>query len=167
MFFFCSVRLLSVSVSSVCQLIQRGVKSLFTSSNPWNIICFFVWFRKKKMSISLKIIILYSAICLYTPYNISTCGFLKSWSVKFKSDGLIFFFFWKALDKWNQTIYRQRIDIVTMLINLFLYISDRRKIIKERWKILFLSSLIYNLAVMFFKWRWNKSVRYFLLRRWI
>ena len=128
-------------------------------------------FTRRKSAFLLRLLLLYSVICLNTPDNISTCSFLKSWSVEFRSDGLNFslflFLFWKALDKWNWTINRWKIDIITMLINLFLSISDRRKIIKKHWKILFLSSLVHNLAIIFFKWCWNKSIRYFLFLRWI
>ena len=125
-------------------------------------------FDRKKSAFCFRLLLLYSAICLNTPYNISTCGFLKFWPVELKNNRLnfyLFIYFWNALNKWNRTIDRRKINIITMLICILLSICDIRKIIKQCWKILFLSSLIHNFTVMFFKGSANKGVSFFLFRR--
>ena len=54
-------------------------------------------FARRKSAFLFKLLLLYSVICLNTPYNISTCDFLKSWSVQFKSNGLNFSFVFEKL----------------------------------------------------------------------
>ena len=118
-------------------------------------------FARRKSAFLFKLLLLCSAICLNTPYKISTCSFLKSWSVELKSDGLIFSF---AFEKLSINEIKQSTgERLTLLWCKVLFsICYRRNIIKERWKILFLSSLIHNLAVMFSERSRNACVRYFL-----
>ena len=138
---------------------------MFAISNPWKIICFFVWFGKEKISISLKVII--TILSHLSEHSIQHLRLwfsyvFVSWTQQKWIKLFFLFFFWKALNKLNRAINRWKIDIIAMLINLFLSINDRRKIIKECWKLFFLSSLIHNLTAMFLKWCWNESVRNFL-----
>ena len=99
-----------------------------------------------------------TAICLNTSCNVSTCGFLKSWSVEFKSNGLNFSSFDSEKLSANE-IEQSTGKRLTLLRCCF--ISSFLSVIK----ILFLSSLIHNLTVMFFKGSAKKGVRYFLFQR--
>ena len=124
----------SVSVSSVCQVSQyvnsyNEESSLCLLGPTYGILSAFLFnFANKKSALHFKLLLLYSAICLNTPYNISTCGFFKSWSVEFKSKGLNFSSFFERLsiNEIEQSIGQRLTLIRCRFISSFLSVIEGR-----------------------------------------
>ena len=87
----------SLSVSQYVNLYNEESNLCLLAPTHGILSAFLFNFASEKSALCFRLLLLYSANCLNIPYNISTCGLLKSQSVEFKSDRLHLSLFFEKL----------------------------------------------------------------------